>query len=259
MLRSWSFTDLEFLALWQERGAEFLPEPLMFSSRTQWWSEHLDAMARTRDSLPHERDPEWQDIFDTLSLPDVRIEVRGRDGRDASDPKGSIRLLGARRGDFGYLVVQQPGETVSHSAGFDVTACDAGQLAAELIAALPDVAAGRGPELVLAESADIEDHDYAFGLSPAHETMEGTVIDRAAEFLAAPAVTRGVIEIVQGYSRFGPRGITRHRVDWRDLVDDGRYVVTGDYPRVAAPADPRRMVATVQTRIDEVLVALGDE
>ncbi|WP_194852867.1 ESX secretion-associated protein EspG [Nocardia sp. SYP-A9097] len=258
MLRSWSFTDLEFLALWEERGVEFLPEPLMFSSRTQWWSEHLDEMARTRDGL-REREPEWQDIFDTLSLPDVRVEMRGRDGRDAADPKGSIRLLGARRGDVGYLVVQQPGETVSHSAGFDVIACDAGRLAAEMMAVLPETAPGRGGELVLAEPADIEEHDYGFGLSPAHETMDGTVIDRAADFLSAPVMSRGWIEVVQGYSRFGPRGITRHRLEWRDLADDGRYVVTGDHPRVAAPADLRRMVATVETRIAEVLVAIEDE
>ncbi|MFB7721482.1 ESX secretion-associated protein EspG [Nocardia sp. NPDC056100] len=258
MLRTFSFTDLEFMVLWAERGAEFLPEPLLFSSRARRWSEHVEELARTRDDL-RERDPEWQDIFDTLSLPDVRVEVCGRDGRDASDPKGSIRLLGVRRGDIGYVVVQQPGETVSHSAGFDVIACDAPQLAAELMAVLPDTAPGHGPELVLAEPADIEEHDYGFGLSPAHETMDGSVIDRAAEFLAAPAVSRGVIEVVQGYSRFGPRGITRHRVDWRDLVDDGRYVLTGDHPRVAAPADLRRMTATVQARIAEVLVAIEDE
>ncbi|MFF2552682.1 ESX secretion-associated protein EspG [Nocardia sp. NPDC058058] len=258
MLRTWSFTDLEFMALWAERGAEFLPEPLLFSSRAPRWSEHVAQLARARDGL-RERDPEWQDIFDTLSLPDVRVEVCGRDGRDASDPKGSVRLLGARRGDIGYVVVQQPGETVSHSSGFDVIACDAAQLAAELMAHLPDSEPGHGPELVLAEPADIEDNDYGFGLSPAHETMDGSVIDRAADFLAAPAVSRGVIEVVQGHSRFGPRGITRHRMDWRDLVDDGRYVVTGDHPRVAAPADPRRMIATVQTRITEVLMAIEDE
>ncbi|MFB8002142.1 ESX secretion-associated protein EspG [Nocardia sp. NPDC056000] len=258
MLRTWSFTDLEFLALYQERGEEVLPEPLMFTSRTEWWSQHLDNMARTRDELRH-REPDWLEAFDVLLLPDVRVEVRGWDGLDPANPTGSIRVLGARRGDFGYLVVQQPGETVSHSAGFSISECDARQLATELLTALPDTAPGRGGELVLAEPADTDEHDYGFGMSPAHESMDGTVIDRAAEFLAAPAVSRGIIEVVQGHSRFGPRGITRHQLRWRDLVEDGRYLITGDFPPVAAPADRRRMITDLDTRIAAVLEAIEDE
>lgn len=258
MRRTWSFTDLEFLVLWEELGEEFLPAPLFFTSRTELWNDHLENKARAREAL-HDRDPELAGVLRVLHTPDVRVEVHGWDGRDRTAPEASIRMLGARYGDLGYLVVQQPGETARHSAGFTVTEFDAAELANEVVAGLPDTVAGAGRDTVLAEPEDIDEVDYGFGLSPAHETLEGGVVDRAAEFLSVPTPSVGTIEVVQGHSRFGPRGITRHLVQWRDLADDGRYVVTGENPPVAAAADRRRMVATLDTRITEVVLAIADE
>ncbi|MEU4342430.1 hypothetical protein AB0H00_14360 [Nocardia sp. NPDC023852] len=40
-----------------------------------------------------------------------------------------------------------------------------------------------------------------------------------------------MIGIEQGRLRFGPRGITRRALAWRDLADDGRYVITRGTPR----------------------------
>ncbi|WP_405133507.1 ESX secretion-associated protein EspG [Nocardia sp. NBC_01388] len=258
MQRSWTLTDLEFLVLWEELGEEFLPIPLMYAGRTEWWDDHLANVVRTKEAL-RERDPALAEVLPVLRMPDVRVEVRGWDGRDRTSPEASIRMLGIRSGDFGYLVVQHPGETVRHSAGFTVTEFDARELAAQIVAALPDTAAGRGREIVLAESEHTDEFDYGYGLSPAHETMEGTVIDRASDFLAAPAPSMGTIDVVQGRSRFGPRGIIRLQLEWRDLIDDGRYVVTADFPPVAAPADRKRMTTAVDTRITEVLMAIEDE
>ncbi|MFC9993636.1 ESX secretion-associated protein EspG [Nocardia sp. NPDC127526] len=258
MGRSWTFTDLEFLALWEETGAEFLPKPLIFASRTEWWDDHLANMERAKDAL-RDRDPDFAEVMYALRTPDVLVEVHGWDGRDRTAPDASIRMLGVRHGELGYLVTQQPGETYRHSTGFTVTECYANELAGEVVSGLPETAAGRGRDIVLAEPEHTEEFDYGYGLSLAHETMEGTVVNRAADFLAAPAPSVGTIDVVQGHSRFGPRGITRHRVEWRDVADDGRYVVTGDHPPVASPADRNVMVSTVNTRISEVIMALEDE
>ncbi|MFE3255934.1 ESX secretion-associated protein EspG [Nocardia sp. NPDC059091] len=258
MGRSWTLTDLEFLVLWEELGEEFLPTPLFFTSRTQSWNAHLDNKARARNAL-RDRDPDLDEVLRAVHAPELRVEVHGWDGRDWRAPAASIRMLGVRSGEAGYLVVQQPGETVRHSAGFTITEFWAAELATEVVAGLPDTVAGRGRDTVLAEPEDTVEVDYAFGLSPAHETLEGGVVDRAAEFLAAPAPSMGTIDVVQGRSRFGPRGITRHHLEWRDLDADGRYVVTAEHPPVAMSADRRRMIATLETVIAEVILVIADE
>ncbi|MFJ9362870.1 ESX secretion-associated protein EspG [Nocardia sp. NPDC101769] len=261
MLRTWTFTDLEFLALWEGLGEEFLPRPLTFASRTEWWDDHLANMIRARESL-RAREDDYAEVLRAVHMPEVRVEVHGWDGRDRTSAAASIRLLGVRSGDAGYLLVQHPGETYAHSGGFTLSEFYAEELAERVVAALPDTSAGRdypGGDLVLAETEDVDEVDYEFGMSPAHETMEGTTVTRAADFLAAPAPSMGSIDVVQGRSRFGPRGIARYRLQWRDLEDDGRYLVTGDHPPVAAAADRRRMVSTLDTHIAEVVQVMADE
>ncbi|WP_460728855.1 ESX secretion-associated protein EspG [Nocardia heshunensis] len=260
MLRTWKFTDLEFLALWEDLGEEFLPRPLTFVSRTRWWDDHLANLTRARESL-RTRELDYTEVLHALLMPEVRVEVHGWDGRDRLSASASIRLLGIRSGEAGYLLVQLPGETYAHSGGFTLSEFYAEELAERIVAALPDTPAGRefSGDLVLAETEDVDETDYDFGMSPAHETLDGTVITRAAEFLAAPAPSTGTIDVVQGRSLFGPRGIARYRWQWRDLEDDGRYVVTGDHPPVAVAADRRRMITTLDTHIAEVVQVMADE
>ncbi|MFE3222501.1 ESX secretion-associated protein EspG [Nocardia sp. NPDC059228] len=268
MLRTWKFTDLELLSLWQGLGEEFLPHPLTFASRTQWWNDHLANMARARESLrarEAEDEADYTEVLHALLRPEVRVEVHGWDGRDRLSASGTIRLLGIRSGEAGYLLVQHPGETYRHSSGFTLSEFYAEELAERVVAALPDTPAGRdfpgaqGGDLVLAETEDTDETDYDFGMSPAHETLEGTVVTRAADFLAAPTPSQGTIEVVQGRSRFGPRGIARYRLQWRDLEDDGRYVIIGEHPPVAAAADRRRLVQVLEDHIAEVVQVMADE
>lgn len=264
MLRTWKFTDLELLSVWQGLGEEFLPDPLTFASRTEWWDDHLANMARARESL-RSRDDDYAEVLHAVLMPELRVEVDGWDGRDRLSASGRVRMLGVRSGEAGYLLVQHPGETYRHSSGFTLSEFYAEELAERVVAELPDTPAGRdfpgagGGDLVLAETEDVEDVDYEFGLSPAHETLEGTTVTRAADFLAAPAPSVGTIDVVQGRSRFGPRGIARYRMQWRDLEDDGRYLVIGDHPPVATAADRRRMVTTLDTHIAEVVQVMADE
>ncbi|MEV6771251.1 ESX secretion-associated protein EspG [Nocardia sp. NPDC051030] len=257
MHRSWSLTDLELLALWEELGEQFLPDPLKFGRRTELWDEHLAQVRHAREAL--DRDPALEEALAAVHAADVRVELRGWDDREWQLPEGTIRVLGARRGDLGYLLVQQPGETGVHSGGFTITEFYAEALADELVAVLPEVTAGRGRDIVLADPEHTDDFEYAYDLSPAHETAEGTVVDRAADFLAVPATTAGTIDVVQGHSVFGPRGIVRYRLGYRDVQGDGRYLITNDVPPVATSADRRRVSTAIDTLISEVLIAIDDE
>ncbi|MGW4356585.1 ESX secretion-associated protein EspG [Nocardia sp. NPDC004582] len=258
-MRSWSFTDLEFLVLWEELGEEHLPQPMFFTSRAPLWSAFQDSKTQARESLRARHDPELAEVLRALHTPDVRVELRGWELGDRAVPESSLRVLGVRSGDAGYLLVQRPGETTGPASGFTITEFWANELAEQVVGLLPATPPGRGGDRVLAEAEDVVDTDYGFGLSPAHETLDGGVVDRAAEFLAITASTAGTIDVVQGRSRFGPRGITRHHLQWRDLVDDGRYLITADQPPVAVAADHRRVVAEVNTRIAEVVLAVADE
>ncbi|SUA76616.1 Uncharacterised protein [Nocardia otitidiscaviarum] len=258
MHRTWNLGGMELLVLWEDTNAEYLPAPLMFATGAEWWDEHLAEKVRTREELRH-RDPALDRVVAALRTPDIRIEVRGRDGGGMSGPTGAIRCFGARCGDLGYLVTQRPGETPGQAAGFTIVEFYAEELAREVVAALPDIDAGRGRDLVLAQRESRDQTDYGFGLSPAHETYHGSAIDRAAEFLAAPAAGIGTITVAQGYSAYGPRGIARYRLGWRDLVDDGRYLITDENPPMAVAADRRRMLTAIETRIAEVAFVLDDE
>ncbi len=46
-----------------------------------------------------------------------------------------------------------------------------------------------------------------------------------ARFLGTTAESTGSVQVVQGKSKYGPRGITRGGRLWRDLPGDGRYVM----------------------------------
>ncbi|WP_459955848.1 ESX secretion-associated protein EspG [Nocardia sp. IFM 10818] len=258
MYQSWSLTDLELQALWEDLGEQQLPAPLRFGGHAEWWDEHLAQLRRAREGL-RDREPAVDEAIAAVYWADVRVELRGWDGRDWQNPKGTIRVLGARRGGLGYLLVQQPGEIHSHGREFTMTEFDADALPGELMAMLPDLGPGRNRDVVLAEREDVEETEYAYELSPAHQSVEGTVTDLATEFLAKPVTTAGTIDVVQGHSVYGPRGIVRYQLGYRDIEDDGRYLITNDLPPVASSADRRRMITAVETLISEVLIAIDDE
>ncbi|NNH74043.1 hypothetical protein HLB23_30020 [Nocardia uniformis] len=91
----------------------------------------------------------------------------------------------------------------------------------------------------------------------AHVTRGENAV-RSARFLRVPATFSGEIQITQGSSVFGPRGINRHTVGWRDLTDYGRYVVT-DRPAMALAADAKRFVSVLNSRIASVIAAIKEE
>ncbi|CAM4515545.1 ESX secretion-associated protein EspG [Nocardia ninae] len=259
MSRVWKFSDLEFAVLWGGEENAYLPRPLSFTSRTPMWNDYMEERARTRDALRGTVDPRFDEVLAAIRQPDIRIEARGWDARDWTNTKASIRLLAARRGERGFLVTQLPGETVEHSSGFTVSECEAVQLADVVVDALPDAEPGKRADIALATQDYGDEMDYGYGRSVVHDSFEGSVRDRATEFLATPAPCVGRIDVIQVQSIFGPRGTTRHRLKWRDLENDGRYLIDDSNPPVAMASDRKRLIAAVNTRIAEVVRAIKDE
>lgn len=259
MNQSWSLTDVEFVAAWAELKEHYVPEPFTYTSHVAYKDDHDRELIEVRENLRRRWGRELSRIMWEIARPDIRIVVRGMDERDAQNPERRIRMLATRKGDRAYLVHQQPGETIWHAAGFTIAEMPVVDLAAAIVRAMPQVDAGRHVDVVLGEGRRNEKMDYEYGRSMVRDSFEDGIAERAAWFDSAPTTTVGTIVIAQAYSRFGPRGMVRTHLAWRDLVDDGRYAVIPGNPMMAVAADSKRMVTLINARLVEVVRAIKDE
>ncbi|MFC9892439.1 ESX secretion-associated protein EspG [Nocardia sp. NPDC127579] len=251
--RTWQFSDLEFVVAWEPMNSQSVPSPFVVTSRIPDYEEFGRRTADIRERQRFELGPDVRALLETLARPDIRILVNGRKGPEDGDV---IRLLAARRGDTGCLATQSPGETLWHAAGFTIAECDALALGRAVAEALPDCPPGRLGRINLPEPENNADY-IPRGLTK--ELTEDRARERADRFHKSTVTGSGRIEITQGSSRFGPRGIVRRCVHWRDLDGDGRYAVADHDPTLAVAVDPARLTALINTEIAEVIRVIKDE
>lgn len=259
MTPTWKFTDLEFYALWYAATGEGLPWPFYFTTQVETDEEFRRQRADALNELRRTLDPAFDAVKAALIGPDLWVAVNGWDARSPREPESLLRVLGVRLRDHSYLVTQLPGETYWDASGFTVTEGDALALADAVVDCLPATEAGRQADVTIATTEEAGDVDYAYGLSRVHEARTDTVAERALQFLAGTVASTGTVDIVQGRSLFGPRGVVRYRLEWRDLVDDGRYVIADQHPPVATATDRKRLVTMINTRIAAVVHSIKDE
>ncbi|MGV9614031.1 ESX secretion-associated protein EspG [Nocardia xishanensis] len=258
MSRTWRLTDVELIDLWDSMFQDRLPAPLFALYRgenaEEWSRLRAEARARTADA----EDGGLRAALARIAHADVLVSAHGFDPRRLDCPDGLVRVLGARQGAAATLISQSPGESIWHSGGYVVTAGDAERLAGAVAGALPERAAGRLPDTPLVTALGDGGADYYYGRSKVRESYSDG--DRlSAEWLGRRAECVGVIEIRLGSSIFGPRGITRYRIEWRDLVDDGRYAVTEAAGPIATAVDLPRLANLITAHITTVLQTLEDE
>lgn len=259
MKRTWKLTDVEFFALWDELNEGVVPAPFFFSTDTESGIAFEREVFEARQELRSRHDFDMREVLTAIADPDLRIVISGADSDEPMKPTGLVRILAVRRGDRGYIVTQLPGRTYWHSGGYVITECDPLRLADAAVDALPEYEAGRSGEIVLSTRDSGGEMDYSYGRSSVRDSFADTEPDRARLFLERAAKRTGTIEVVQGRSRFGPRGVTRYRLEWRDLADDGRYVIDDRNPPVAIPVDSRQLVAVTNARVAAVIRAIKDE
>ncbi|RJO72095.1 ESX secretion-associated protein EspG [Nocardia panacis] len=264
MSRTWKFTDFEFYALWRDLTHESLPWPLSFTTDVMGADEFERRMREVLDRARLALDPSFAEVLDTIWRPDLRIAINGFDSRAPREPRHLLRVLAVRRRERGYLVTQSPGKEYSYAAGYTVTECEAITLADAAVELMPKADAGKLDAITLARSGGGDDEmAYSYGRSAVlRTTSTDTVQDQAARlkrFMDTAAPSVGTIDIVQGRSIYGPRGITRHQLQWRDLLDDGRYVIEDGDPPVAAAADGQRLIKLINARIAAIVRVIKDE
>ncbi|MFE3222531.1 ESX secretion-associated protein EspG [Nocardia sp. NPDC059228] len=255
MTASWRFTEAEFYALWTDRTGEELPEPFMFTSTAKTADEFEDDLREARKGLSGKLGGDFQTAFDAIANPDLYLTAYGWDEQDRWATSSMKRLRATRKGPKGYLITQLPGETYWIRGGYVVEECDPLRLSDAIVAAMPSAEPGSRGDIPLISPDQDLDHD--FGRSAIAARSE-TTVSAGQAFLKAPMTTTGEIAIVQGSSAFGPRGIARHKVLFRDLEDEGRYVIT-ENPAQALAVDQTRFVSVLNRYVASVVQAIKDE
>ncbi|WP_067861520.1 ESX secretion-associated protein EspG [Nocardia shimofusensis] len=259
MTPTWTFTDFEFFVMCRAQEHEHVPPPFVFRSGIATSTEFDEVARKTLDELRTRWDPQWDGMVDTLVHHDIRLIIDAWDEGDADRQEGIVRVLATRRGDRGYVIRQRPGRTFWHGGGFTVAECPALELASAAVDLMPEVKPGSRREVVLSTDKGDDGLDYSYGRSAVRDSFADSMDQSSEEFLKTPTERVGSISVIQGRSLFGPRGITKHRLGWRDLVDDGRYVIDDRTPPVAMPASSRRLTEMINTRIAAVVRAIKDE
>ncbi|RBO88917.1 ESX secretion-associated protein EspG [Nocardia puris] len=249
-------SDLEFVVAWARMRMGTVPRPFVFTSRTPLLADYRRERAEAAERLRATWGSSLDDGLAAMACPDIRVVITGWRG-DERDPRCRIARLAVRSGDRGFVIDQEPGETLWHSVAFTIIAVDALGLAEVVSRTLPEQPAGSLGRL---EPRHGDGFDHFYATSPAHEPTYDHDADHWQRFAESRVSGAGVIEIEQGRSRFGPRGITRRRLEWRDLDRDGRYaIVTPDSRPVFEPVDRNRLAALINTEIAEVVRAIKDE
>jgi hypothetical protein len=258
-LRHWTFTDIEFYVLWSDRTGSRLPFPLRYTARTRDPDRFRRDMQSARTDLRDRLGASFEPVLTALTAPDIRVGISGSDHRNPDDPKSPVRMIGVRRESRGFVVRSRPDENYWYSAGFTVAECDAVRLADEMVAKMPAAEMGKQREVVLPVRRPAPSPDRSAGGPSVHDSFTPTAQQRSTNFLAAPAERVGTVHIEQGSSIYGPRGIARFELGWRDLVDDGRYIIRDSDPPVAVAADSKVLAATINSKIAQIVRVIKDE
>ncbi|MFI6172416.1 ESX secretion-associated protein EspG [Nocardia sp. NPDC051052] len=258
MIRTWNLTDVELIVLWHRLFTDRLPQPLFALYRGADGAEWERLTADARHSLRAKEDGVLHGALDRVAHADIQVAVYAFDPRNPGDPCAAVRMLGAQQGSMATLIRQLPGETCWHSSGFVVSLTAAEGLARLLAAALPACDAGRLPDTPLVLVPGGGDTDHQYGRSLVYDS-DLDAERRSAAWLAHPVERDGLVETSLGSSIFGPRGVTAHRIFWRDLVGDGRYAFADTGAPIATAVDTRRLAAMITADITKVSQTLEDE
>lgn len=251
----WRFSEAEFYTLWMDQAKDELPDPFLFTSATRT-ADELEAELRVaREGLSRKQVGDFHLLFDAMVNPDLYLTASGWNEQDRFGKNSVTSLRATRKGAKGYVITQLSGETYWHRGGYTVVECDPLRLADAVVDAMPAVESGRRGAIEL--DADEDGLDREFGRSVV-SAPAGTAIARARAFFGTEVTTAGSIEIVQGRSIYGPRGVTRHQVGFRDLTDDGRYVLT-ENPAQARGVDRAGFVSVLNGYVAEVIRVIKDE
>ncbi|MFF3566702.1 ESX secretion-associated protein EspG [Nocardia jiangxiensis] len=255
MSLSWTFTGIEFQVLCEKyRGGE-MPDPLFWTLDEHMTIDKSAALkADVWQELRAKWDPSWDSMIDVMCAPEIYIRLHGWDERDMDNGKKNIYIHFARSGAQAFKFEQKPGKTYWHTDGYIVTECDPRSLASEVVRSLPPTEAGSlSSTPIIIDPAEHVGHG---GGSFFKDDDEDPPAVASTKFFNMPASKTGTLRVVQGRSKFGPRGIQETKLLWRDVIGDGRYVMNMDDSPVAVGIGRNAFANKIQQQIDNLMERL---
>jgi hypothetical protein len=229
---TWTFTDVEFVALWEEVTDARLPFPFTFTPRTPLFDDYRREKREVCARVRRLHGASIVALVETIASPDIRLTAHA--WAPAGQGDRHPRLLAVRRQSRGLVVAQLAGERPWHSEGFVVRAVEARDLANAVVDALPHAPAGGRGDMILPRPD-------------------------ARRFAAASVSRVGRVDVAPGRSPYGSRPTVRRSLEWWDLADDGRYVIVPGESPTAVPAGPSTLRNMINSVIAEIVLAIGDE
>ncbi|QIS03419.1 hypothetical protein F5X71_14800 [Nocardia brasiliensis] len=256
MTQQWKFTALEFLVLCDHYRGGSLPTPFLFVTDEVVMSDELER--RKRDAwadLKYRLGGSFDGVVEVMRAPELFVRVRSWDEQDEKNMAKQYHLHAARSGALGFLFEQSPGQLTYDSPAFTVTECDPRRLATAVVASLPAVEAGRQADIPVV--IDPAEHTApSWGGSYVKDNRDESPVYQTQRFFQQRADRTGSIIVVQGRSKYGPRGIHETKLMWRDVADDGRYVMALDGAPVATGISRRGLAERIQADIDNLMERL---
>ncbi|WP_405162030.1 ESX secretion-associated protein EspG [Nocardia sp. NBC_01499] len=255
MTQQWKFTALEFIVLCEQYREGSLPTPFLFVTEEVVMADELERRKRVVwEQLRRRLGGSFDGAIEVLRAPELFVRVRSWDEQDTNNMAKMYHLHAARSGALAYLFEQAPGILTYDAPAYTVTECDPRRLAAAVVASLPPVDAGRLPDVSVV--IDPAEHTAPVTGSYVRDYREDTPVYHTQQFFQRRADCTGSIIVVQGRSKYGPRGIHETKLMWRDVTDDGRYVMALDGAPVAVAIGRRQLTERIQADIDNLLERL---
>ncbi|MFD6158128.1 ESX secretion-associated protein EspG [Nocardia sp. NPDC060256] len=256
MTQQWEFTALEFMVLCDRYHSGSLPRPFLFESDEVMLADELERRKHhTWEDLRRRLDGSFDSVIEVLNSPELYVLVSTWDEKDGLNIEKQLRLHAARAGALGYLIRQSPAKLTFDSPMVTITECHPHDLVAAVVRALPNVEAGRQRDIPIVTDS-LDQDEPSWGADFVRDDVEDRPAYQTRQFYQRRADCTGLITVVQGRSKYGPRGIHETALVWRDVTDDGRYVWSRDETPIAVGTSRRRLAERLQRETDHLMERL---
>lgn len=244
-------TTDEFAALWDAQAGAAFPAELAPMGPTEYADGDDEHLARQADltRIRAGMNSVKREAMDGLTRPRYTIAVSGlHAGKPLNDTSHHIGMVSAWSGVGEVVVVarQRPGRSVARGGPVTVTRHALTKWGADLVRMLPRSAgAGR-----LRRDMGVEFDEIPLGFGTVRKVSASvSTSTAAAAFVHLTPTTCGSIRVQIGSEADGRRPTTT-MLHYRDIADDGRYLLVEGSPGTAAGVDDATMASVINRAVN---------